>query len=243
MADEKFRLPRNSYDQLTRIIQAYGQFNVEATLDEVANIAGTQRTVVSANNGFFSDVGVLSGGNKKSLTDRGRALARALEYDNAEEVQRLWREAILDTDFFRSVLSAVRIRRGMEPSNLQSHIAYSAGLAKNQGVMTGAAAVIDILEVAGLLRDDDGTLVAIASEDVEARDVSVGPVSNLVPVATGTNARVGARGYVPRASSSAGDVQLHIQIQIQCSPDELDGLGEKLKGLLAELNQPEPAGE
>ncbi len=36
MADETFRLPRSSYDQLARIIQAYGQFSVEATLDEVA---------------------------------------------------------------------------------------------------------------------------------------------------------------------------------------------------------------
>src|SRR5439155_7472870 len=131
------RLPRSSYEQLARIVQSYGQFAVEATLDEVAKIAGTQRTVVSANNGFLSDTDIVRGGNKKMLSERGRDLARALEYDKHEEVQWLWREIIADVDFFRGVLSAVRIRRGMDIANRQSNSAYSAGLRRNKGVLPG----------------------------------------------------------------------------------------------------------
>jgi hypothetical protein len=231
MAEEKFRLPRSSYEQLVRIIQAYGQFNAEATLDEVANIAGTQRTVVSANNGFLADTGLLAGGNKKILTDPGRGLARALEFDNQEDTQRLWREVISDTDFFRSVLSAVRIRRGMDASTLQTHIAYSAGLPKNKGVMTGAACVIDVLEVAGLLREDEGKLVAVPAEDVEARDVSV----------VSPSANEAEMPPPPQVGEERGPVVVRgrpgvqIQIQIACSADEIEDLAPKLRKLLEEL--------
>lgn len=238
MPDEKFRLPRSSYDQVARIIQAYGQFSVEASLDEVANIAGILRTVVSANNGFLADTGIVTGGNKKVLSDRGRSLARALEYDNEDEITRLWREIITDTDFFRSVLSAVRIRRGMDEANLQSHIAYSAGLPKNKGVMTGAAAVIDILERAGLLQNEDGTFVAVPTEGLETRDVSVvAPPAQAT--AAGKAARVSVRGYSAPELPAAGASGVQIQIQIQVKAGELDGLGEKLRTLLDDLSHPD----
>jgi hypothetical protein len=171
--EQKFRLPRSSYEQVTRIIQAYENFPDGARLDEVAKVAVAEPEIISRNNGFLQDVGVIGGGNKKALTEPGRRLARALEYDQEEDVKQTWRAIISDTDFLRSVLSAVRIRRGMDASTLQTHIAYSAALPKNPRVMTGAACVIEILQVADLLRDEDGRLIAVPAEDVESRSVSV----------------------------------------------------------------------
>jgi hypothetical protein len=243
MAVEKFRLPRSSYDQLSRIIQSYGQFNVEATLDEVAKIATMQRTVVSGNNGFLADTGVLTGGNKKVLTDRGRELSRALEYDNQEEIRRVWRESISEADFFHGVLSAVRIRRGMEPSNLQSHIAYSAGLGKNKGVMTGAACVIDILQIAGLLREEEGKLVALSPDEAEELDHSVAaPTVTAVRGESPSRAAVVDRPATRKGSDVGTPIQ--IQIQIQCKAAELEGLAPKVRALLDELAaSDEPAKE
>ncbi len=58
------------------------------------------------------------------------------------------------------MVTAVSIRGGMEDSDLQSHIAYSAGESKSPPVMTGAGAVVQILKLAGLVKEQDGKLVA-----------------------------------------------------------------------------------
>jgi hypothetical protein len=228
MAEAKFRLPRSSYDQIARIIQAYANFTNGAPLADVARVAVTDTETVSRNNGFLADVGLVAGGNRKALTDLGRDLARALEYDTREDVRRLWREVISETPFLRGVLSAVRIRRGMEVSTLQTHIAYSASLPKSARVMVGASCVIEILQVAELLREEDGTLIAVPAEDVESRDVSISPEST--PELT---------QETPTISRLVRDVEttIQIQIQVQCSPDELEQVGQKLHDLLDELGR------
>lgn len=238
MADEKFRLPRSSYDQLARIIQAYQHFSAEATLDDVAGIAGIQRTIVSANNGFLADATIVAGGNKKTLTDRGRVLARALQYEHPEEIRRIWQEIIDDTDFLRGVLSAVRIRRGMEPVNLQSHIAYSAGLTKSKGVMTGAVCVIDILTTAGLLREEEGKLVTTSSEDRPPRNVTAVTQTGAAISGAGTS-RVSVIGRAAPSSEIAfSRAPVQIQIQVQCKASELDELAPKLRAFLNDVNRP-----
>src|SRR5687768_5793473 len=96
---EKIKLPRSSYEELTRIIVAYGNLNRPSTLNEINQASGVSATTVSANNAFLSFVEIIEGGNKKVITSRGAALARALGHEIILEIQRSWSEIVYENDF------------------------------------------------------------------------------------------------------------------------------------------------
>ena len=75
-----------------------------------------------------------------------------------------WRAVIESNDFLQKVVAAVRIRKGMDESSLESHVAYTAGQPKTPQVATGAGAVVEILKNAGLLKEEGGNLIATAPE-------------------------------------------------------------------------------
>ena len=69
-----------------------------------------------------------------------------------EQISSSWRDIVENSEFLNKMVLAVKIRKSMEVSSLESHIAYSAGEAKSKPVMTGSRAVIDILKVSGLIK-------------------------------------------------------------------------------------------
>lgn len=233
MTEETFRLPKSSYDELVKIVRAYGSTGDATNLDDVAQTAAMDKTIVSRNNAFLISMGIIAGGKAKGITEKGRLLAQALQYEMQADISTHWRELIASNEFLQKMVTAVSIRGGMEDSALQSHIAYSAGESKNPAVMTGAGAVVEILRVAGLVKEEDGKLVAQPAAMQGVSSVSLrGTIkepekSNVSPVAGVSNAPV-------TAQSQLG---VSIQIQIQCTANEVDQLGPKLRKLLKELNE------
>jgi hypothetical protein len=236
MADEKFKLPGSSYEEVVRIIKAYDHYESEVELNEVSQVSALHPTAISRNTGFLVAVGVLEGGQKKVLTSQGRSLARALDHEITDDIRTYWRDIVQANDFMRKLISAIRIRNGMDPATLQAHIAYSAGQPKTPKVMTGATTVIDILQVAEVVREMDGKLQAIASDSGTppkdtARDTTPPP-----PLSSDSPGEqpLGS-GSDRRGISSPQAVSLTIQIQVQCTPAELDELAPKLQALIAGL--------
>lgn len=173
MPEEKFRLPQSSYEELVKIIKAYGHINTPTAPAEVGRLAGMHETIVSANNAFLLAAGILEGGKKKVMTQRGKALATALEHELGDEIARNWREIVMGSEFLQRLVPAVKIRKGMERSTLQSHIAYSAGRPRSSRTMAGASAIVEMLGAAGLLQEEDGKLVVAASDQVPVQQDSV----------------------------------------------------------------------
>jgi hypothetical protein len=233
LTEERFPLPGSSYKELSRIIQAYGQLKKPGSLSEVAKFASVAQTIVSRNNKFLVAIGVIAGGQKKTPTDDGRALARALQLDITDEVVKGWRRVLTDNEFVDKVLSAVRIRKGMERSSLQAHVAFTAGVPRKPIVMTGAATVVDILLAAQLLVDSEGKLIAgdgqSVAEPFEPQQTEAAPPTQ----SSGTPPQA-----FPPVTASIRGVPVQIQIQLQCTPDQLDDLGPKLRRLLDELHSP-----
>jgi hypothetical protein len=234
MAEETFRLPKSSYDELVKIIQAYGNSGQAVNLDEVARTAVMDTTIISRNNAFLMSVGIIEGGRAKGITGKGRPLAQALHYNVVEDIATQWREVVNANDFLQKMVTAVRIRGGMEESALQSHIAYSAGESKSPHVMAGAGAVVQILKVSGLVKEQDGKLIA-------------GPPTTGVsfiklaadlkqPEKTGPSAVVGVSAELVPQTSNLG---VSIQIQIQCTAAEIPDLAPKLRKMLKELSMKE----
>jgi hypothetical protein len=238
MPDEGFPLPGSSYEELVKVIRAYDHFAGDVALPEVSSVAGMHVSNVSRNNGFLVAIGVIQGGKKKAMTEAGRALARALDHSIQEEITRNWQSILVANDFLKRILAAVRIRKGMEYSALQSHVAYTAGLPKTPTVMAGSGAVVDILKAAGVLQEEDGKLVAVdgivRSEGVPAPMQQAEP-SALLPGPAGI---VGV-GEVEPARVAGLNVGIQIQIQIHCSAQDVDALGPKIRDLLKELHRTE----
>ncbi|MEX0801815.1 MAG: hypothetical protein WD688_00580 [Candidatus Binatia bacterium] len=234
MAEDKFKLPRSSYEEICKIVKAYGRLFEPASLDEVAHLCAMNPTAISANNAFLSNIAVIEGGQKKSATVKGKDLAKALEHEIPNVIQESWERIVRENEFLMKMAAAVKIRGKMDSSTLESHIAYSAGEAKSKPVMTGARAVVDILRASGVVRENEGQLV---STETSPQPIEATLNVALEPIGIAPTGHAAGRS-IARAIGDTG-VTLHIELRIDAKPSELDGLGEKIKKLLRDLKKTE----
>jgi len=192
-------------------------------------------TIISRNNAFLTSIGIIEGGKAKTITEKGRGLAMALQYNNAEEISNCWRSIITNSEFLQKMVTAVSIREGMEPAALQSHIAYSASEPKSPHVMAGAAAVLEILKVAGLVTEQDGKLVA---EATAMHKMSLGSIRAIPKEPLKSAPLFLADTEKKKLNAQTSSQGISIQIQIQCTANEIEGLAPKLRALLKELSKP-----
>ncbi len=229
MSDQPFKLPGSSYDEVVKIIQAYAHHGGKASNADISRRVGIDPTTVSRNGGFLIEAGIVDKGQKKEITTHGTQLARALDHDIPEQVRSCWSQIVDSTAFFETIMSAIRIRKGMDPATLKSHIAYTAGQSKSKYVMTGAQTVIDVLRAAGRLEDEDGRLIA-KSQDKDLPQYEAITATATPPPETTSS--------VPVAQARLQGSPVSIQIQIRCTPADLDGLGSKLKEIIRDLSTP-----
>ena len=244
MSDEKFPLPGSSYKELSKIIDAYSNISGPTAPGPVGQLAVVHETVVSRNNKFLVAAGLIEGGQKKSCTALGTRLGRAIQHEQDEAIASAWKTVVEQTDFFQKIISAIRIRKGMEESALASHIAFTAGSAKNAYARAGAGAIIEILRWSGAVTADGGTLVATNNGDITTpADLSSEPAwnpfltnkepSTMLLRADSVPAR---REFSAREQSATSPaVALRINLSISCAPAELEGLGAKLRKLKEEF--------
>ncbi|MEO0684366.1 MAG: hypothetical protein AAFY76_04775 [Cyanobacteria bacterium J06649_11] len=239
---EKIKLPRSSYEELVKIITAYGALNKPSGLLDVIQASGIPKTVVSANNAFLAFTGIVEGGNKKMITSKGLALARALEHQMEAEEGVAWREIIDENDFLTKMVQAVKIRRGMESSQFENHIAFSSGEKNSTGVRTGARAVVDILLNSGILKQEgDKIIYDNSSSSSSSTPYSIDNKLNLLAEEVNVQEppQVEPKEFaIPHVEIRNG-ISLKIELSINARPDELDGLGAKLKKLIDELSEDE----
>jgi hypothetical protein len=167
--DDGVELPGSSYDQIVRIIQGYQRSSVDQKFSnsDVEKSTGVAASDVSRNGKFLVQVGVLEGSQRKYLSEAGSRLCRAYQFDLAREVSEIWRKLLATTDFTSKMISAVRIRKGMDLKDFQAHVAYSAGSNKTN-IKTGAAAFVRLLEIANLVSTENGIVAALPASDSAA---------------------------------------------------------------------------
>jgi hypothetical protein len=234
MENEKIKLPISSFGELIRIIKGYHTFTKEVAPKELSPATKMHETAISGNTGFLSSIGILTEGRKKMLTDEGRKLALALTYENSEESKREWRKIISKNEFLQKMVSAVKIRNGIDLASFRAHIAYSAGQPKKSYIMAGAGAVIEILKAAELMKEEDGQLIALAEDNLQIsnfdQSISLGGVPSDANIAMAKERDIKLKTW-PNQS-----IALSIQIQIKCTPSDIDQLSGKIKLLIKELS-------
>lgn len=234
MAEDKFKLPNSSYEEITKIIKSYGHFTVPAGLDEVSKLISMDKTVISRNVGFLLELNLLGSGQKKALTPEGKAIAQALEHEMPEEIRNCWRTVVSENEFMSKLVAAVKIRNGMDDNTFQSHIAYSAGQPKKPQFMTGAKTIIDILRASELIRESDGKFIVSKADGFEEGSSTEWISSNSESVAMNVPASVVQRAV--EIQSSGTQIMININVTVDCSVNELEGLGEKLNKIIRQVN-------
>jgi hypothetical protein len=213
MADEGFKLPGASLEELEKIIEAFSQKNTPASNDDVAQLVGSSTSTISRCNAFFVDVGLLQGGQKKEATELGRKLGLALHHAQTPEVQRFWTEVVASHPFLSEQVTSVRVQKAVPKAELPSKILYNSKSKKNKYTEIGSRTVTDILLRAGVVAEDDGNLVVprgapTPAASVEAKADSGGAVASGVKEPDKKNTQ-------PPPDAPTIQLAINLQIQIQ----------------------------
>ena len=213
-------LPISSYDKIEKIIKAYGHQSGPASLEEIAKLSGVGRTVVSGNNKFLVDAGLLTPGSKKGATDLGKRLGRALVHEQVTDVRNCWREVVSGNDVISGLVTTVRIKKGMTPDQLSSHALYVFGQDNTPLRRTGANTIVEILKGSGLVEPSEGKLVVTQpnEEDLTSLEEGVADAGGSSIKSSGEETTEGSAEEEPGRSGDhqvSGSLVPQIAINIQ----------------------------
>ena len=155
-----YKLPTSSYEELIKIIKAYGcgKVGVAVSLDDLVKSSGMSRTVISKNNGFLVQTGLITEGNKKSPTEICKKLANSYVMNLKEQTIMLWRELIEKDEFVQRMTSMVGIKNRISKTEFINHIVFSANCGNGPGYKAGAAALVEIMKLINSINENDGEI-------------------------------------------------------------------------------------
>jgi hypothetical protein len=232
---EKFNLPGSSFEELHKILKGYSHAPDNSSLDSLSKLTSLHPSVISRNNEFLTDINLINGGMKKTVTELGKKLGRALEHKQSEDAQKYWRESVQTNEKVSGLITAVRIKGSMTEKDFSDHILYVSGQMNNSSNKTGARCVVDVLMPAGLLQEADGKVtVAVPSSPpiVESdlpsiafpeQDAPTTVVQTPMPAPT-----------VPATAIPTGIPQIAINIQLHLPETDNADVYEKLFKALRE---------
>lgn len=154
-----FPMPMSSWAMLKQIIRAYGQVENEEkpTVDRVAEYAAVPRPVVSANNNFLREIGIVSREENKP-TELGAKLAATLVMENEALIAEALQEIVKTNSSLNQWVGMVRARGMMKFEHLKGTLAL-AGAITDKAKQTGPAkAIIDMLQEAKLIQIDGDSI-------------------------------------------------------------------------------------
>lgn len=171
------------------------------------------------------------------------SLGNALTHDQSDEVKRLFAQIVTDNEFLKGIVSAIRIRKGMDDNSLRSHIAYSASAKKGNTTTAGSGTVIEILQMAGAISTEDGKYV-VGSSPIAAISVpeTTAPELGQSPLRQHQAETGGGDVVVPNTTglsyrSANGGLAININVEVSCNASDLDTLGEKLNRIIKDLER------
>ncbi len=212
---DKLSLPSSSYDEMVKIIKGYSHVKGPASLDDIAKLVGMNRTAVSANNKFLAESALITVGNKKSPTDLGGKLGRALDHNQAADVRACWKEMISGNEGIAGLVTTIRIKGGMTSEELSAHILYVSGQNNTKANRAGANALVEILKASGLVELVDGKIV-IAQPIADEQTVNTENVIEAQTNVTATQAQ--PQPQVPHQAAEVPRTQSGYQIAAQSNP-------------------------
>lgn len=234
MSYSTFNLPGSSYEEIQKVIKGYLHAPESSSLGELAKLTGIHSTIISRNSKFLTDTNIISGGNKKSITDLGKKLGRAIEHGHKEDIRKYWKEAISSNEKLSSLISTVRIRVKMTEKEFIEHVLYVSGQSKNSNNKTGAKCVTDLLLDVELLENSDESLIVKKTNDTYEREIEK-QVNDAVAPIEKTNLKESTNSSI--AVNTQPSISINIQLHLPES-ENADVYEKLFKALREQLISP-----
>jgi hypothetical protein len=157
--DKGLALPGSSWDTVKRIIRAFSAAHNEENpkVEEIAQLAGVQRPVVSMNNNFLRSVGFVRVDQWK-LTDLGLRYALALEMGNDSMAAENLAELVRAQPILSQAVSVIRARGELKIDTLKAEVMVRLGVHQSDRRAQFVKPVLDMLQESGLVRMMDDTV-------------------------------------------------------------------------------------
>jgi hypothetical protein len=196
----KLTIPAASWEMLKRIISAYDAVRDHDNpgVDDVAEIAGKPRTLVSGCNGFLRSIGILRSDENK-LTEVGSKFALGLSHENGEIVREALEEVVKQSQPLARLVAIVRARGSMTLDALRGAIIVAAGLSKDNRNVAFVKTVIDMLQESGLVTVDSDAIYPTRSTERVVNDSRTDLAAEQRQTATEStgDAPITPKGYIP----------------------------------------------
>jgi len=160
MGDDKvLALPGSSWDTVKRIIRAFSAASNQENpkVEEIAQLAGLQRPIVSMNNNFLRAVGFVRSDQWK-LTELGVRYALALEMGNDSMAAESLAELVRAQPLLNQVVNVIRARGELRVDTLKAEVMVRLGIHQSDRRSQFVKPVLDMLQESGLIRIGDDTV-------------------------------------------------------------------------------------
>ena len=228
-----YKLPTSSYEELIKIIKAYGagKVGVSVSLDDLVKSSGMSRTVISKNNGFLVQTGLITEGSKKSPTEICKKLANSYVMNVPDQTRILWRELVDQDGFITNMITVVGIRSKLSKTEFINHIVYSANCGNGPGYKAGAAALIEIMKLINAINEIDGEIVPgdTMNQETESADseLMLKPINSVVQERANTEMKPEISFYIQQYTCESGQIA-KIIIPENATEDDLLGFRDML---------------
>jgi hypothetical protein len=226
---DSFKLPGSSYEELVKIIKAYSNGKIgQAMSNEIlSQYTKIDKSNISRNNGFLVQLDLVTEGKSKAPTELVKNLGSAYNLNISKEIARIWNEIIDNNEFLGRMISAIKIRGGMDKSSFISHILYSSGTNPNASAKAGANTIIEIFKCAGLIDDVDGKIRLIEQIPQEMSIEDKATTNNEVAIIN--NSR--------EESTIKNNITININLNINTTGENLDVISARLVDLIDSLKE------
>jgi hypothetical protein len=227
----KLPMPMSSWPMLKQIIRAYGQVqDVETpTVDAVAEYANVHRSVVSSNNNFLREIGIVSREENKP-TPLGANLAATLVMENDTLIAEALQDVVRAHPSLNQWVGMVRARGSMKVEHLKGIIALAGNVTDKTKQSVSARAIIDLLQESKLIQVNDDTVKAGSPDSTKASEEEMKITEHLLNAQNrhaniSLNPTLGQETASPRIPLPLGPSRLaYIQLPEDWQPKELSKL-------------------
>ena len=166
----QLQAPGGSWETLKKIIRAYHAVadEVSPTVEQVAQVAGLQRPVVSGSNNFLRSAGILQEGTNK-LTPLATRFATGLSINNQALARGALQDIVRSQESLSYLLNKLKARSPMSLEAFRGEIVVLTGLGANSRNLPFLKAIVDMLQ--------ESTLVKVENDEISWQGVYIGSIS------------------------------------------------------------------
>ena len=181
MNGDVMRLPATSFDMVKRIVHGYYRLGSDATLDQIATRIDVSRDTITRTNPFLVDVGLISGGMKKSCTELCTQLGSAIENGLEDDVIECITKILSENAFFSEVISDLKVKKEVKKDIFIGNVIKLSKKKRSKTSIAGANCVVDMLIAAGKIKENEGNLIPVYESEISQKaEVPIGNCGNAV---------------------------------------------------------------